>query len=321
VDSAEPDAGAPGLTGPARAASADAGGPGVPDSDRSGVELPPPASPQQRQAEQPPTTQRPEAHTVSYVFALGQVEPRFPTLGLEQEYRQAVVRQDTANGTDRQTLRAVLSDRSNRYLVRHLCWVFSIGGLETYMLLPRDPADFDLLVDAVRPEASGTDIDVVIGTRGPLAAPDLCGGRMLPVVPFDQLYSFDREALIATIPTPEDLPSGDEDQFRADATELFERIAQMADNAGATDEHRALNFLVVRYPAIYARTAQAHREGAGLTGVAVKPSRLSGLRDVVDVILSYTHRRTDVTERFFVRVDVTEQYPFVVTKLSPYYER
>lgn len=29
------------------------------------------------------------------------------------------------------------------------------------------------------------------------------------------------------------------------------RIVQIADNAGATDEHRALNYLVVRYPRIY----------------------------------------------------------------------
>jgi hypothetical protein len=27
---------------------------------------------------------------------------------------------------------------------------------------------------------------------------------------------------------------------------------QLTDNAGATDEHRALNYLAMRYPAIYA---------------------------------------------------------------------
>ncbi len=42
---------------------------------------------------------------------------------------------------------------------------------------------------------------------------------------------------------------------------------------------------------------------------------------MVDVILSYTNRNTDVVEKFFVRVDVTEQFPFLVTKLSPYYDR
>nr|WP_211167669.1 hypothetical protein [Pseudanabaena yagii] len=34
-----------------------------------------------------------------------------------------------------------------------------------------------------------------------------------------------------------------------------------------------------------------------------------------------TKRNTDFTEEFFVRLDVTEEFPFLVTKLSPYYDR
>jgi hypothetical protein len=33
------------------------------------------------------------------------------------------------------------------------------------------------------------------------------------------------------------------------------------------------------------------------------------------------NRNTDFTEKFFVRVDVTEEFPFLVTKLSPYFDR
>jgi hypothetical protein len=50
--------------------------------------------------------------------------------------------------------------------------------------------------------------------------------------------------------------------------------------------------------------------------VDVRPSRLSGVRRIVDVILGYTNRQTDVTEKYFVRVDVTEEFPFLVTKYS-----
>jgi hypothetical protein len=48
---------------------------------------------------------------------------------------------------------------------------------------------------------------------------------------------------------------------------------------------------------------------------------LSGTRHVVEVIFSYTDRTTDVTEKYFARVDVTEEFPFLVTKLSAYYDR
>lgn len=53
----------------------------------------------------------------------------------------------------------------------------------------------------------------------------------------------------------------------------------------------------------------------------VRPSHLSGTRKIVDVIFSFTNRQTDVTEKFFVRVDVTDGFPFLVTKMSPYYDR
>ena len=95
----------------------------------------------------------------------------------------------------------------------------------------------------------------------------------------------------------------------------------MADNAGATDEHRALNYLAMRYPAIYAKAAEEFGQAYSLTAVEVRPSRLSGTRNVVDVIFAYTNRNTDFTEKFFVRCDMTEKFPFLVTKMSPYYDR
>jgi len=117
------------------------------------------------------------------------------------------------------------------------------------------------------------------------------------------------------------IPEEQEVQFRAAAEELFDRIMQMADNAGATDEHRAVNYLAARYPAIYATASQAYAEDRSLTGVEVRTSRLSGINSIVDVIFSYTHRQTDVTEKYFVRVDVTQEFPFLVTKMQPFYER
>jgi hypothetical protein len=267
-----------------------------------------------------PTSTRTAQASLPFVYALGRVEPRFSSLAAEKEFAQVTGRAEAAGLTDREALQAVLSDRANRYLVRQLCWVFLIEGLETYLLGPRDPADLELLVDAVRPRPHPTDLDVIVGVRGPLAPPDACSGLGVPVVVFDQLYSFDRDALLDAIPRPDDVPAKEKQRFRATAAELLDRILQIADNAGATDEHRALNYLAVRYPAIYAQTAAAHAGNASLTAVDVRPSRLSGVRMVVDVIFSYTHRQTDVTEQYFVRVDVTEEFPFLVTKLSPYYQ-
>jgi hypothetical protein len=254
----------------------------------------------------------------SFVYALGRVEPRFPTLAVEKEFAQATGRADTAGLTDRQALQEVLSERSNRYLVRQLCWVLTVEGLDTYVLVPRDPADLDLLVEALRPSPRPTDVDVVVGVRAGLAPPEMCNGLVVPMVIFEQIYSFDVDSLLGSLPRPDGV---DEAEFSAAAEELLWRILQMADNAGALDEHRALNYLAVRYPTIYARAAEAHQANSALSRVEVRLSRLSGVRKIVDVILTFTNRQTDVSEQYFARVDVSEAFPFLVSKLMPYYDR
>jgi len=104
------------------------------------------------------------------------------------------------------------------------------------------------------------------------------------------------------------------------AEEVFNRVMQIGDNAGATDEHRALNYLAVRYPALYAAVAEAQARNASLSAVDVRPSPVSETRQIVDVIFSFADRATDVVDKRSVRVDVTEKFPFLVTRLSPYYD-
>jgi hypothetical protein len=255
---------------------------------------------------------------MAYVYALGRIQPRFPNLEVQKELAQAIGREEAAGLTDRQAMQTVLSARENRYLARQMCWVFSIEELETYILVPRDPTDLDLLVESLRPTPRATDVDVVLGMRGPISSPRMCNGLMLPIVSITQIYSFDIETLVKSLPRPEGIPAK---QFDGTVEDVFSRIMQMADNAGATDEHRALNYLSVRYKAIYTNTADMFGKNFSLTSLDVRPSRLSGARKVLDVIFSYTNRSTDVTEKYFVRVDVTGEFPFLVTKFSPYYER
>ncbi|MFE9481305.1 hypothetical protein ACFYNM_22195 [Streptomyces spororaveus] len=253
-----------------------------------------------------------------YVYAIGRIEARFPSLGVEKEFAQATGRASTAGLTDREAMHAVLSDPGNRYLVRQLCWVLTIEGQDSYVLLPKAAADLDLLVEALRPATSTDDIDVVIGAVAGLAPPEMCNGLIAPLLAFDQVYSFDTTSFIAAIPRPENL---EEEAFRAAAAELFARLQQLADNAGATDEHRALNYLAVRYPAIYAHATEQFARTMTLSAVEVLPSRLSGVRTLLNVVFTYTHRGSGMFEKTAVKVDVTEQFPFLAGTLQPYYDR
>jgi len=257
----------------------------------------------------------------SFVYALGQVETRYLSLSVEKEFAQSIAGRDQAELTDRQSVKKGISERQNRYLARSLCWVFTIERLETYILLPRDPMDLDLLIDAYREEPRRDDLDVIVGVQSTIAPPEMCNGLTLPIVVFDQLYSFDRDSLIESIPKPDSVAEKDLTKFRSTAGILFDELAQIADNAGATDEHRALNYLLVRYPRLYAAATEQSQRNFSFIGVEVLPSGLSDVRSIVDVVFSFRHRESDVVEKQYVRVDVSGEFPFLVTKMSPYYVR
>ena len=86
----------------------------------------------------------------------------------------------------------------------------------------------------------------------------MCNGLMVPIVVFDQIYSFDVDALVKSIPRPEKVAAKD---FAPMAEELFYRIMQMADNAGRRTSTGRCNYCAVRYPAVYGSAAEPRRTG------------------------------------------------------------
>lgn len=252
--------------------------------------------------------------TSAYVYALGRIEPRFPSLSIEKEFAQATGRAETIDLTDHEALQAVLSDKQNRYLVRQLCWVLNVDGVATYLVLPREETDLDLLIGSLRPRPRPTDVDVIVGVRGPARA---CNELILPTVVVDQLYSFDLDTLVTSIQTADQTAT---QNIAAAAESLFMRVLRLSGNAGEIDEHRALNYLAIRYPAIYTMTAEAHGRNLSFVGFKARSSQRDAVRKIAEVIFSYRNRQTDIIEKYFVRVDVTEEFPFLVTKLSPFYE-
>jgi hypothetical protein len=254
----------------------------------------------------------------NFVYALGKIQPRFPSRSVEKEYYQAVGRVGTSGQTDYEAMHTALSQRQNRYLARQMCWVLSIEGIETYILKPKDPSDYDLLIGSLRTPPRGTDLDVVIGYRGQIASPETCNGLVVPIVAFEQIYSFDVDTLMKSLPKPKKSPG---EHYTTSSEEVLYRIMQMADNVGATDEHRCLNYLAVRYPAYYEKTAEMHGKECYLAEIEVRQSRLAGVDKIMDCIFTYTNRKTDVDEKWFCRVGLSGLFPYLVTKLSPYYDR
>jgi hypothetical protein len=254
--------------------------------------------------------------SLPYVYALGQIEARFPNRSIEKEYVQIIERSKSANFEHQQAFYSVLSQPENRYLARKLSWILTMEGVPIYILLPTGPEDLDILLDAIRPPACPLDRQVVVGRKGPVAPPEMCGLEV-PIVLIDQLYSIECSNFVKSI-RPE---SVSDEKFKAATAEMFRRMMQMADNIGSTDKHRALNYLTMRYPAIYSLAAEELERNFPLTSVEVLPSRLSDSRKIISVVFSFTNGETGIIEKYFVRVDVTAEFPFIVTNMAPYYYR
>lgn len=257
----------------------------------------------------------------SFVYAIGRIHPVFPSRGLEREYQQIVAGTEIKEAaTEAEVMHSVLSRAQYQYLTRKLWWTFSVEGIDTYVLAIRHQADLHVLIESLRAARRPRDVDVLIGTRDGIASRHVGHAGHLPLVMVDHAYSFDTASLLHRLESSRPGSSSDK-RHSLSAEELFDRVVQLADNAGNSDEHRALNYLAVRYDGIYHKTADAYVRNMTLAGVEVRPSRLSGTRNIVDVILKFADRMTLGEERWFVRVDVTDQFPFVVTPLTQYFER
>lgn len=254
-----------------------------------------------------------------YVYVLGRVHAVFPDLSVQREFFQVAAADGTTDATDADALHRVLSDPENRYIARQMCYVLSVQGVDTYILEPAEPAELDDLVEALRPVTDRRDLAVIVGRLGPIAPPGACQGLSVPVVRVEKTWTFDSKELVQAI----DRPSGaSRDEFERAADSLLGRLLQLGDNAGTDPADRALNYLTVRDQEIYRKTHEKYTDGYTLSAVEAGHSRLSsGSHTVITVVFSYTHRRTNVTEQWFVRVGLAGLFPFRVTPLQPYYAR
>jgi hypothetical protein len=249
----------------------------------------------------------------AYVYAIGRIEPRFSRSDVEKEFLQVLGRHGNAEPIDRSTLLSILADGRHRYLVREACWILTVANIDTYVLRPRYATDFDLLVESITSIDADEGVDLVIGTLGQFSEPSGCGGLRIPIVEFDQIYSFDLASYVRSISGIE--PSHDSEHA---AKELFRQLTQM--RPGDSDEGRALNYLAVRYPGIYTSSVAQKARELSLLSLRVERSLFQPARGIVDVIFTYAGPQASIRERHFVRVDVAHKFPYLVNEMSPYAE-
>jgi hypothetical protein len=194
-----------------------------------------------------------------------------------------------------------------RYIARQLRWRLTIEDIPVFVLTPRDPSDLDELIDALG--------------RPKYPEPERRSGRRAATrsAAIEPPHPQDLEVVVGV--TPDRTAVLVDHIFTIGPAHLapggLAHFAQLSDNKGLTDAERAQNFLIARY-----MPPLGQEEGFELSGVSVVPSRLGADTDrIVRVIYTFTHPTTGVEKKFFVRVDVTHEFPIIVHPWQPYLDR
>ena len=256
-----------------------------------------------------PTQPAPE----QFAYVIGRVDVRFPSLGIEREYQQR--ERSIANlPKEPRNLRVRTVLEQNPHLATRVGWILSVGGNPTFALSPASSGLKDSFLNALSRTHEPEQFCVVIGRIGPFVNPANFGGLLLPLLMVDQMYVALISEWAAGLETVAKAALkarkiGDE-RFRAASRELFRDVTGMPDNMGASDGHRALNYLLMQHPGMFLSAAE--REGHLLDRIETRTQLSAGGRRHVAVILTFVERATGVAERVFFSVDVTEEWPFVV---------
>lgn len=257
-----------------------------------------------------------------FVYAIGTVEAEYPNVAVEREMHIMGIGIESDPEVpmklteDRHWQHAVLTRnrKRTRYLARQLSWRLTIEDLPAFVLKPRDCCDLDDLIDCLKrpkypksgrskkPKGAALDVgapfelpqdlDVIVGVKGGNTADGL-------EVYVDHIFDIPPDKL--SLPT-------------------HSYFSQMVDNYGLTDADRAYNFLAARYD-ISARVKDVE-EKFGLTGVPIISSGLSGdANRIVRVIFTFKGQNSLIERKYFVRVDVTHEFPTIITPWQPYLDR
>jgi len=276
---------------------------------------------------------------------IGTIKPAFPSLSVEKEFLQAI--EPPIPPVDPLTIPSpqsdawyfqVLSKTANLYIAREMCWQFRMDAVSPYLVIPRSQNELLGIISASAPTPINVvDFDVVIGRMGPAAPPEMCNGLVVPTIVCDESFDFTNQQYIAAIIEKLKQGSGGVNPINPPVPNpdpklvafVFSTVLRMADNTGDTNNFRATNFLAVRYLQVYVLAYNmltnnfspklADPAGYFLNSVSVKPAPVQGNQVIVDVVFAFLGQSTNTLIRWFCRVNVSGEFPFLVLPLTPYY--
>ncbi len=269
----------------------------------------------------------------TFIYALGRVSYIYPNDSVKNEVNQARFRADIpADMWESEALAKLLSDDNKSefyYLATKLCWIFTLDRMEVYILIPSTATLLDGLINTLTSAARDfrkkliqePTVDLIIGKKGPISPPGMCGNLVLPLADLDQVSTYKVQDIVKRIKQEWNNKLGvPKDSFEKYIDNIFEKMLEAAHNEGATDEQRAVNYLIIRASSIYIESAKLQHRSLMLENISSLPVKDVGTRKIAEVVFDYRSKLPGgLLERYSIKVDVTGQFPFLVSGFSSYY--
>jgi hypothetical protein len=268
---------------------------------------------------------------VSYVYSLGRIYFNYPNESVRNEVAQARFRAGIEMRVpEREGLYQLFTGKDKDeylYLSRQLCWIFALGRIETYILLPSTQQDHDVLIstlqyserDILQTITNEPVVNLLIGQKGPISPMGMCGNLALPMIRIDQVGTYRLADLNKVLIDSYDDKMGiGKQKYEDSLNQVFSKLWEISENEGSTDESRAINYLIMRSMMIYQQSAIIQvKENSALENIFTKPVKTVGSRKIVEVILSFKSS-SGLTDMYSIDVDVSGEFPFLLGGLKRY---
>lgn len=247
--------------------------------------------------------------TQQYLYAIGEIDPVFPTVDIENEFhRVAVLSKCTAS--DDQLLYDILSKEQYRYIATEIRWVMKINNVKTYLINPLGEAELKELIESLKPEPGMATCQAVIGRLDKSDTIKPGGEERLVTVICDLLYNIAFDKFVDSIVKKTNVD-------KVVAGSLFKKLLNKTVNDGVNDENRAVNYIALKYLEAYKMTSEMLQSDSkasiySFVDVETKNARVQGTRKIVDVTFNYQERGTDKIIWRTAKVDTTDLFPFLV---------
>jgi hypothetical protein len=261
----------------------------------------------------------------SYVYSLGRIGYNFPNESVTNEAQAGFLIENIQTGTETEKIYQLLTKKEYRYLARELCWTFKVGYIQTFVVIPKDPNDYEAFVESLSYKRRGfldgvtkQDIlTVIVGEKGPMCPPGMCGGLTLPIVTVDRIQTFkikDMSAALIKKAKDSNLKPDrvTEQDFQGHIEDLWDKMLYTSENSEGSDPtSRAVNYLTWQSLDFYLQSAIIETSTAPhfLEDIQPQPVKTIGSAKIVQVLFRY--RTQFSVETYGIDVDVTYKYPYL----------